>query len=71
MAEGKRSLEWTSEDGEEILPSIGMVTGGPPWEAWAFGDRPRSLGMWGTLEAAKRAVELDGRRRGLLSPTKN
>ena len=66
MAEVRRSPEWTSEDGERILPSVGMVTGGPPWEAWAFGDHPRSLGTWGTLDAAMRAVELDGRRRGLL-----
>ena len=66
MAEGRRPPEWTNEDGEYLLPGIGMVSGGPPFEAWAFGDRPRSLGMWGTLEAAKRAVEVDGRYRGVL-----
>jgi hypothetical protein len=67
MVENRPTPEWINENGEHLLPGIGMVKGGPPWESWAFGDHPRWLGTWGTLEAAQRAVEADGRRRGLLA----
>jgi hypothetical protein len=60
------TINWTQEGDAHVLPGIGMLTGGPPWEARTFEPPPRSLGIWTTIEAGKMAVESDARRRGLV-----